>query len=124
MNDPCSSEAGESVFLLGRITIDNALKLGAPRHGFPRIAYFLRPCSRPQGVAEVHLGLAGGVDQRDEDIAADPLQAADDLPHGRVAARVALGGDPIEDPFWAPGVARRRGDRTAPRSPSLSLVPG
>jgi hypothetical protein len=39
------------------------------------------------------------VDQRDEDLAADPLEVADDLLHGRIAALVALGGEPVEDPL-------------------------
>ena len=52
-----------------------------------------------QGVAEVDLGLAGAMDQRDEDLAADPLEVADGLLHGRVAALVALGRDPVEDPL-------------------------
>ena len=52
-----------------------------------------------QGVAEVDLGLAGAMDQGDEDLAADPLEVADDLLHGRIAALVALGRDPVEDQF-------------------------
>jgi hypothetical protein len=52
-----------------------------------------------QGVAEVDLGLAGRMGQGDEDLAADPLEVADRLLHGRVAAGVAFGLDPVEDPL-------------------------
>ena len=52
-----------------------------------------------QGVAEVDLGLAGAMDQRDEHLGADPLELADDLLHGCITALVALGGDPVEDPL-------------------------
>src|SRR5262249_4228422 len=52
-----------------------------------------------QGVTEIDLGLAGSVGQRDEDLAADALEIADRPLHGRVAALVALGGDPVEDPL-------------------------
>src|SRR5262245_49859226 len=52
-----------------------------------------------QGVAEVDLGLAGAVGQGDEALAAGPLEVADRPLHGRVAAPVALGPEPLEDPL-------------------------
>ena len=52
------------------------------------------------GVAEVGLGLAGRVGQRDEDLGgAGPPGADGDLDHGQAALVAVLGPEPVEDPL-------------------------
>ena len=58
-----------------------------------------RPAALIDRLAEVDLGLAGPVHQRDEDLAALEPQVADGLLDDGVAAPVALVAEPLVDPL-------------------------